>query len=183
VRKFIVIPEGVKAGPDGRGLAEPSFVYRQVLDHALALAGPADEVYLAPANAFGGPLREEEAARLYLERRGAPFRIRHPGFNLPANERRPRYVDTLDNARLLRDALGGTAGAFELVCAHRHAPRAALCFRHTGFHLAAVHRVRIVLANEAVPRRVGYYRSALLYSLYEPAAWLRDRLRLALGRR
>jgi uncharacterized SAM-binding protein YcdF (DUF218 family) len=180
MRRFIVIPEGVKAGPDGRGIAEPSFVYRQVLDFTLQFARPGDEVYLAPANAFGGPMREEETARLYLEKQRAPFRILHPGHNLPANQQRPRYVDTLDNARLLRDALGGTTGSFELISAQRHARRAELCFRHTGFQLAAVHRVPYLFEDEAVPRRVGYYRSRWLYPLYESTALLRDRLSLAL---
>lgn len=174
MRKFIVIPEGVKAGPDGLGIGEPSFVYRQVLDRTLALAGAGDDVYLAPANTFGGPLTEEEAARLYLEQRGAPFRILHPGFNLPAIPQRPRYIDTLDNARLLRDALGGAGGEFELVCARGHAPRALWCFRRTGFRFRAVHRVRCVVAPEPMPPRIFYYSHPWLHRLYESAALMRD---------
>lgn len=174
MKKFIVIPEGVRAGPDGRGVGEPSFVYRQVLDATRHLAGADDEVYLAPANAFGGPLTEEEAARRYLEGHRVPFKILHPGFNLPANRHRPRYIDTLDNARLLREALGGPAGAFELVCAHPHVPRALWCFRRTGFTITTVHRVRHVIHPEPVPRRVAYYRSAWLHRAYESAALVRD---------
>ncbi len=182
MRRLIIIPEAVEAGPDGRGTGEPSFVYRQVLDFTLRFARPADEVYLAPANAFGGPLREEETARLYLERHAAPFRCAHPGFKLPANPVRPRYVDTLDNARLLQEALGPVAtGEFELVCSEHHAPRAEWCFRRAGFRLMAVHRVPYVLQPGPVPPRVFYYRHPLLYRLYEAAALLRDRLGSALG--
>lgn len=164
----------MKAGPDGLGVDEPSFVYRQVLDFTLRVAEPGDEVYLAPANAFGGPRTEEQAAHRYLESHHAPFRILYPGFNLPTIPVRPRYIDTLDNARLLRDALGSGAGEFELVCARRHAPRALWCFRRTGFALRAVHRVPYVLEPGAVPRRVFYYRHPRLYRLYESAALVRD---------
>jgi hypothetical protein len=181
VRNFIVVPEGVKAGPDGLGLGEPSFVYRQVLDYTLRLAGAEDVVYLAPANAFGGPLREEEAAQRYLARHNVPFRILYPGFNLPANHVRPPYVDTLDNARLLREALGSAEGEFELVCAYRHTPRALWCFRRTGFQFRAVHRVRHGIEPEPVPARVFYYRFPLLHRLYESAALLRDVLAAVTG--
>ncbi len=184
MRKFIVIPEALKAGPDGRGTDEPSFVYCQVLDFTLRLARPEDEVYLAPANAFGGPLTEEEAARRYLEARNARLCIRYPGANLPVDPDRPRYIDTWDNARLLRAALGPPAAdRFELVCSQHHARRAAWCFQRTGFHLAAVHRVPYVLEPEPVPRRVFYYRHPLLYRLYEAAALLRDVIMAATGLR
>ena len=181
MRKFIVIPEGVRAGPDGLGVDEPSFVYRQVLDFTLRLAGAGDEVYLAPANAFGGPLREEEAAQRYLARRQAAFRVLYPGFNLPANPVRPRYVDTLDNARLLREVLGTTDGRYDLICAQKHARRAEWCFRRVGFGFVAVHRVPHVVEAEAVPARLFYYRHPLLYQLYEFAAWQRDVVASALG--
>ncbi len=174
MRKFIVIPEGVKAGPDGLGVDQPSFVYRQVLDFTLQLASAEDEVYLAPANAFGGPLNEEETAQRYFERQRAAFRVFYPGFNLPAIAVRPRYIDTLDNARLLRDALGSAEGEFELVCAHRHTPRALWCFRRTGFRFGRVHRVPYRYETEAVPARVFYYRHPLLYRAYETAALTRD---------
>ena len=183
MRKFIVIPDGVKAGPDGLGVDQPSFVYRQVLDFTLQLAGPGDEVYLAPANAFGGPLHEEEAAQRYLASRGAPFRIFHPGFNLPAIRERPRYIDTLDNARLLRDSLGSADGEYELVCVQPHTRRALWCFRRVGFQFRAVHRVRHVVEGEAVPRRLFYYAYPPLHHLYEAAALTRDVLNSALGLR
>ena len=175
MKKFIVIPEAVKAGPDGVGIGEPSFIFRQVLDFTLRTAGPEDEVYLAPANTFGGPLSEEQVARDYLQRQQARFRILHPGFNLPAYRSRPRYIDTLDNARLLRESLGSAGPGFELICANRHTPRALWCFRESGFQFDAVHRVPLVMEPEAVPARVFYYRYPLLHRLYESAALWRDR--------
>lgn len=181
MRRFIVIPEGVKVGPDGRGVDAPSFVYRQVLDFTRQLARPDDEVYLAPANAFGGPLTEEQAARRYLHDRGAPFRIFHPGHNLAANATKPAYIDTLDNARLLRESLGSVTGEFELVCIRPHAPRAAWCFRQTGFTLTAVHRVPCRLHDEPVPRRLFYYRYPILHRLYERLAFVRDVAQAKLG--
>jgi len=56
----VVVPDGL-AARNGQALAEPSFVYRAVLDAALA-SPPQDIIVLAPANAFGGPMTEEEAA-------------------------------------------------------------------------------------------------------------------------
>ena len=69
----IVVPDGL-AWQDGKALAKPSFVYRAVLDAALARPGT-DTLLLAPANAFGGPVTEEEAAEAYLSR---PNRILRP---------------------------------------------------------------------------------------------------------
>jgi hypothetical protein len=123
---LIVVPESLAADADGRPVGQPSFAFRQVLDHVLAAAGPADHVYLAPANAFGGAVTEEVAAYHYLVGKQPCFKVLCPGINLPAITARPRYVDTWDNAVLLGGTIDRHKADFELVTTWLHARRAYL---------------------------------------------------------
>lgn len=59
-RNFIIVPESLEADPKGFPTDRPSFAFRQVLDHVLSMAVPSDNVYLAPANTFGGAMAEEQ---------------------------------------------------------------------------------------------------------------------------
>lgn len=172
----VVVPDGL-AAQDGKALAEPSFVYRAVLDAALTRPH-SDVIVLAPANAFGGPLTEEEAAERYLRAQGWTGAIL----------RQPRvegdYVDTRGNARHLRVWLQAR-GVWPLpqallLVAKRHARRARLCFAREGFRFAAVQPVPYAVpAAEAVVPRLWYYRYPAIHGLYEGLALVRDRLRPA----
>lgn len=172
----VVVPDGL-AARDGETLAEPSFVYRAVLDAALARP-PRDVIVLAPANAFGGPLTEEEAAESYLRGRGWTGEILRPP-RVPGG-----YVDTRGNARHLRAWLQARQAwplpHARLLVAERHARRAQLCFAREGFRFAAVQRVPYAIPDqEAVVPRLWYYRWPLIHALYESLALVRDRLRPA----
>ena len=173
---IVVVPDGLGA-KDGKTLAEPSFVYRAVLD--AALARPQDDVIiLAPANAFGGPLTEEEAAERYLRARGWTGAIlRQPPVT-------GGYVDTRGNARHLREWLQAH-GAWplpraQLLVAERHARRARLCFDREGFRFEAVQAVPYAVPeSEGVVPRLWYYRHPAIHALYECLALVRDGLRPA----
>ncbi len=173
----VVVPDGLAAENDGNALGEPSFVYRAVLDAALARP-QSDVIVLAPANTFGGPLTEEEAAERYLRARGWTGAIlRQPPVS-------GGYVDTRGNAHHLRQWLQARGpwplpNAMLLV-AERHAARARLCFDREGFRFEAVQPVPYAIpAGEAVVPRLWYYRHPAIHALYECLALVRDRLRPA----
>lgn len=175
-REFIVVPESLEADAQGRPTDRPSFVYRQVLDHVRVLARPDDTVYLAPANAFGGAVREEAAAWAYLMGAAPPsFALLCPGRNLGDYRPPAGYIDTFGNAAELLRLVAVAGRSFELVVARPHARRAAWCFRQCGFVLAQVHCVPIRIERSPVVRRTFYYRHPPLHRAYEALAYLRDR--------
>ena len=180
-RHVVIVPDGL-AALGGKALPEPGFVYRAVLEAALRRP-PQDILVLAPANAFGGAVTEEEAAETWLRAAGRDGTILRPP---PA--RSGRYIDTSGNARLLRQWLeerrAWPLAKAVLLVADRHASRAQLCFRKEGFCFEAVERVRYNIAGrEEIVPRLWYYRRPLLHRLYEAAAYLRDWLRPAFNRR
>lgn len=175
---YIVVPESLEADRAGRATVRPSFVYRQVLRRVREIARPGDTVYLAPANAFGGPLTEEQAAWHFLQEAGGPaFDLRCPGMNLGEFRRGDAYIDTYGNAKELARVLPAAGRDFELVVAEPHARRAAWCFRRAGYRIARVHAVPIVYERARVVRRTFYYRHPLLHRAYEFLAHCRDRIK------
>jgi uncharacterized SAM-binding protein YcdF (DUF218 family) len=170
----IIVPDGL-ASKDGITLRDPSFVYRAVLD--AALARPAgDALVLAPANDFGGTLTEEAAAEQYLRARGRTGPILRPA---PVGA---GYVDTRGNALHLRRWLQAQGRwplpRARLMVARRHARRALLCFRKEGFVLQGLDAITYAVPpQEGVPPRLWYYRWPSIHRLYEAAAYLRDWLR------
>lgn len=172
----VIVPDGLSAA-DGRTLPEPSFVYRAVLEAALARPQE-DVILLAPANSFGGPLTEEEAAERYLRARGRTGPILRPP---PVKN---GYIDTRGNARHLRQWLQAEGlwplPAAILLVAARHASRARLCFGREGFRFQAVEAVPYAIAeDEGLVPRLWYYRWPLIHTLYECLALVRDGLRPA----
>lgn len=172
--QIVIVPDGL-AAQNGKTLAEPSFVYRAVLD--AALARPADDVILlAPANTFGGPLTEEEAAKRYLRAKGRSGPILHPP---PVKD---GYIDTRGNAHHLRQWLQARQqwplSRAVLLVAARHSRRAQLCFRREGFCFETVQSVPYSVPDgEGVVPRLWYYRWPVIHCLYELLALVRDALR------
>jgi len=168
---IVIVPDGL-AARGGKALPQPSFAFRAVLD--AALAHPAEDVLLlAPANAFGGTLTEEEVAETYLRQAGRCGAILRPPVVGGG------YVDTRGNAFHLRRWLESERhwplARARLLVAESHADRALLCFAKEGFVFEAVERVpyRIPPEEEIVPR-LWYHRHPLFHRLYEAAAYLRD---------
>jgi hypothetical protein len=174
VRRFIVVPESLEFA-DGRPTPRPSFIFTQVLDWVAANAGERDEVYLAPANAYGGETTEEQAADGYLRARGVRCAVFCPGKNLGEYRHDGRYVDTWGNATHLLPLVDRTA-VYELVVGEFHARRAEWCFRRAGFRLARVHAIPHRVLRGGVTTRNLYYKSRAIHQLYEWAAYVRDRI-------
>jgi uncharacterized SAM-binding protein YcdF (DUF218 family) len=177
----IVVPDGLAADESGRGTSRPSFVFRAVLD-AVGRLYAEHEIFVAPANDFGGPVPEEEAGRLYLLQMGCK--------HVQVPDRRAGgaggYIDTRGNAALLRKWLEGQGlwplGPSVLVSAALHSRRATLCFSAEGFRISKVERISYRLEREPIVPRLFYYRHPLLHWLYESVALMRDRVRIALER-
>lgn len=171
----IVVPDGLAYDSNARrALAEPSFVFRSVLQHVLDRYSDR-RVLVAPANAFGGPQTEHEVAAAWLRARGCGA-VETP--TIPAGG---GYIDTWGNALELRRWLSARRewplGPCVLVVAFRHAARARLCFTRNGYDLVALDAVRYGSMNEPIVPRLFYYRYPVLHRCYELAAWIRDRLR------
>ena len=175
---YIVIPEGIAADERGYPAPAPSFVYRQVLDYALAACAPGDTLHLAPANTYGGQTEHKLALR-YLQSRNAPCHISCPA------QAYDEYVDTRGNARHLRAFLGDSwrQPRYELVCASLHSYRCQYCFRHEGYRLGKVHRVPYVVTGERIFRRWWYYRYPAVHFIYEALALGRDLVKGLFARR
>ena len=175
-RPLIVVPEGLAKDARERTLPEPSFVFRQVLDYVSKIATSDTEVYLAPANRFGGDVYEQEAAYAYLISRTDCGRIHCPVY--PAQG----YIDTFGNAHLLKryllDRKRWPLGPVDLVCASMHSYRACFCFGRSGYRIARVHRVPyLVYRHERIVDRLWYYRVKPVHLVYEILALARDVVR------
>jgi hypothetical protein len=171
----VVVPDGLAYDPvAAHALEQPSFVFRAVLEHVSQCY--ADQpILVAPANAFGGRAPEHEVGAAWLRRHGCGV------VETPPLGTVDRYIDTWGNAVELKRWLAACGrwplGPVLLVCAFRHAARAALCFRRNGYALAGIDRVRYTIENVPVVPRLFYYRSPWLHRCYEAVALVRDRLR------
>lgn len=171
----VVVPEGLSRISPDASLPEPSFVFRQVLDHVARIYHGDFVVLVAPANRFGSPQTEQETAQRYLAAKGMA------GVTAPPSPS-GGYIDTLGNAlflqRWLADRGQWPCCPIILVVAKLHAARALLCFRRIGFKIATVDAVSYEIhGNEQIVKRLFYYRHPLLHRLYEAAAMMRDLLR------
>lgn len=173
----IIVPDGLAYDTTtGTAKAQPSFVYRAVLEWVKREL-PHRVVYLAPANRFGGTLYEQEAAAEVL--------LDYSGTVICVPSRGLAYIDTRGNAAQLRDylvaqALWPLSAPALLVSATLHRARASLCFRKEGFALAASIGVHYsVPDHEPIVPRLWYYRHPNQHHIYEIAAYIRDWMRPA----
>jgi uncharacterized SAM-binding protein YcdF (DUF218 family) len=176
---FVVVPDGLAALPkNGNTAPAVSFVYQAVLDRVVECASQEaqlPEILLAPANNFGGPQFEEQAAARYLANLGIK------ACAVPVVGERPPYIDTFGNALLLRRYLQSQGRwpqpPVTLFAGFRHAPRALLCFERAGFSVANLDKVMYsVPTGERPVRRLFYYNYPLLHQAYELLAGARDLL-------
>lgn len=170
---YIIVPDGVAADKTGTPIQRPSFVYRQVLDYVIAIAGSNDTVYLAPANCCNESSEHALAYTYIKENSRCELQIYCPPIS-PAY-----YIDTYGNAILLKQLLGCaiTDTYSELVCAQIHSYRAEYCFRKAGFTIGKVHRVPYHRTGEPIMRRWWYYNYKSVHCIYEIFALLRDIVR------
>jgi uncharacterized SAM-binding protein YcdF (DUF218 family) len=170
----VIVPEGLAFdGRLGRTLDAPSFVGEAVLHHVLERYAERN-IFVAPANSFGGPSPEHEVMAAWLKARGCP-NVQTPHI------RSARYIDTWGNAVELRSWLKRRAQwplePIVLVAAFRHARRARLCFLRNGYTLGCVDAVPYKIKGAPIVPRLFYYNRPRLHQIYEAFALFRDALR------
>lgn len=180
----IVVPEGL-ARPPGprRGRADearpPSLLsdyYLAAVEAVARLAPLGAEVLMAPGNAFGARRSEEQTAARVLRRCRGDLRVRVAAAVRPPGG--SRYLDTFDNALLLRRWLARRGrwpiGQAVLYCNAPHAVRCRAVFALCGFRLRRLVPCRPTRRRRRIVRRLWYYDRRPVHVLYEAGALLYD---------
>ncbi len=174
VTNFIVVPEGLEYC-DGKVTDKPSTAFCLVLERLSKIAKPEDHIFLAPANHFGGPLYEQEAAYNFLKDT-VSSKIHVPKSNFE------NYLDTRHNALFLRDYLKQNnlwpLNNVKLVVLETHIKRANIVFAQEGFSFQSesVKRENHKFLHN-VPR-LFYYKYKSLHFLYEFISFWLFKLRI-----
>jgi hypothetical protein len=166
MRTFIVVPEGLAV--DSQGVYHASDHYKAALDLVMELSGPPDTIYLAPANSFGAHQEEDLFARDYLRSGGCVAEVQVISHDIP----RQGYLDTLDNARLLKKDLickgRWPLGEVILICNRPHSVRSRIMFRHFGYNIKEVKTSRAVeRSDNRMVSRLWFYEVPPVHYFYE----------------
>ena len=161
--RFIVVPEGLSFIED-KTVLSPAF--RGSLNCLLGQLRPDDIVFLAPANKFQSECFEQDYAAVFLKNVEVDLTV------YTAKTMSSKYVDTLDNAHMLRPLIvknGFSEKSFTLVVNEIHARRAVTAFKSAGYAISRVIRTRSdkFEHSEYLPCRLFYYRYKFLHVLYE----------------
>ncbi len=170
----LIIPEGLAAHDS---TPEETFYlsdyFEAVLQQLLKTASTRDLILLAPGNPFGYPRSEEEYARQYLQQKRPDLKI-HMVSGL---QDRP-YLDTFDNARLLRTYLQQnesiTTEHIILYCNLPHQFRSWAMFRLCGFNIKQVIGCHPQNIQRQIVSRLWFYDYPSIQRLYECVAFVYD---------
>ncbi len=170
----IIVPEGL-AATDSH--PEETFYlsdyFEAVLQQVLKAASPTDSIMMTPGNSFGYPNSEEEYATLYLKKRQPELQIE----TISKIKDHP-YLDTFDNARLLRQYLQQqdiiATDAIILYCNAPHCFRSWAMFRLCGFNIKQVIGCRPQQIQRPIVPRLWFYNYFPIQLLYECAAFVYD---------
>ena len=181
----VVVPEGLAYSEDN-GVKQWSLsdYFEAVLDQVIQRVPAHGTVFLSPGNTFGCESTEEEYAAQYLASKRPELKVFVP---LKMGDR--SYLDTFDNARLLRSWLQTqklwTLGKVILYCNRPHAFRSYLLFRLCGFNVTQVVAIRPLKVSRSMVSRLWFYNylpvqllyeaAGMLYGLIRWVIWLRDR--------
>ena len=163
---FIVVPEGLAV--DNHGAYHASDHYLAALDLVREISGPLDTIYLAPANSFGAHQEEDLFARDYLRSRDCAAEVEVISHEI----QRRGYLDTLDNADLLKQDLlrkgRWPLGPVTLVCNGPHRLRSSLMFRLCGYHVEVVRTSRAgQRSGNRMVGRLWFYEVPAVHYFYE----------------
>lgn len=173
----IVVTEGLVFREDYANCYFLSNYFEAVLQQVLKQVTVDEKVYISPGNSFDCPEPEEQCAAKYL----LYYRPELQVF-IPENVKDRPYLDTFDNARLLRKWLE-QQGKWPLepvilYCNQPHALRSQLMFKLCGYNIQQVITSYPELANRTMPLRLIYYHYFPANLLYEYIALLYDLIRV-----
>ena len=156
--------------------------FEAVLDQVIQTVPANESVFISLANHFGCKLSEEEYATEYLLTKRPDLKV-----YVPSDVRDRAYLDTFDNARLLRTWLQKQGlwplGDVILYCNAPHSFRSWLLFRLCGFNIQQVIGCRPEKVYKKIVPRLWYYDYFTIQILYEILGTLYDFVRWFLGRK
>jgi len=165
----IVVTEGLVFRED---LAQHYFLsnyFEAVLKQVLKQVSETEKVYISPGNCFDCPESEEDYAAKYLINSRPELKV-----FVPKTIKDRPYLDTFDNARLLRKWLEQQEqwplGEVILYCNKPHALRSQLMFKLCGYNVQQVMTSYPELANRTMPLRLVFYHYLPAHLLYELVA-------------
>ncbi|MGB3404416.1 MAG: ElyC/SanA/YdcF family protein [Microcoleaceae cyanobacterium] len=170
----IIVPEGLAATDKS---PEETFYlsdyFEAVLQAVLKVASPTDLIIITSGNNFGYPHSEEEYASLYLQQRNPELNI-----IIVSKAKDSSYLDTFDNARLLRSYLQQQdiiiTDTIILYCNAPHFFRSWAMFRLCGFNIQQLVGCRPQQIQRPIVPRLWFYDYLPIQYLYECAAFVYD---------
>lgn len=163
----VVVPEGLAVQQKGQCVL--SNYYEAVLTRVISDVPLNGQVFLAPGNRFNCATYEELYAAEYLL-------SKRPDLNVivPLVESNRTYLDTFDNAKLLRTWLQ-KEGQWPLqkvilYCNAPHRARSAVLFRLCGFNVQLVIACRPKTIHQKIVSRLWFYDYPIIQAVYEVTA-------------
>lgn len=174
MKTHIIVPEGLAATDyQPEKIFYLSDYFEAVLQQVLKTASSTDLVIITPGNSFGYPHSEEEYASLYLQQRNPELNV--ITISKPKNS---PYLDTFDNARLLRQYLQQQKqiiiDPMILYCNSPHCFRSWMMFRLCGFQIQQVMGCRPQQIQRPIVKRLWFYDYLPIQLLYECTAFVYD---------
>ncbi|MCF3608972.1 YdcF family protein [Planktothrix agardhii 1033] len=172
----IVVTEGLVFREDFAQNYFLSNYFEEVLKLVLKQVSETEKVYISPGNCFDCPESEEQYAAKYLLHYRPELQV-----FVPENVKDRPYLDTFDNARLLRKWLEQQEQwpleEVILYCNQPHALRSKLMFKLCGYNVQQVITSHPELANRTMPLRLVFYHYLPAHLLYEWGALVYNLIR------
>ena len=178
----IVITEGLVA--EDNTPEETFFLsdyFEAVLQRIIQDVPSTEPVLISPGNAFGCAASEEEYAAQYIQKKRPELNVKYP---IKIRDR--PYLDTFDNARLLRKWLKQEnlwpLGEVTLYCNAPHALRSQALFKLCEFKVQQIIRCRPQKIERKMVSRLWFYNYPVAQIIYEFIALCYDFIRWILWR-
>ncbi|CAD5954045.1 hypothetical protein PCC9214_02743 [Planktothrix tepida] len=172
----IVVTEGLVYREDFAQYYFLSNYFEAVLQQVLKQVSVEEKVFISPGNSFDCPESEEQCAAKYLLHYRPELQV-----IVPENVKDRPYLDTFDNARLLRKWLEQQEkwplDDVILYCNKPHALRSQLMFKLCGYNVQEVITSYPELAYRRMPFRLLFYHYLPANLVYEWGALVYDLIR------
>lgn len=173
----IVVSEGLAYTEEQKKIkCSLSDYFQAVLDQVINDVPSHEPVFISPANNFGCDLSEEEYAYEYLLNNRKDLKV-YFSTNIK-NIKDVVYLDTFDNARILRIWLEKenvwNLGEVNLYCNKPHCLRSFIMFRLCGFKVKRVIGCSPKQIKQKIVPRLWFYDYPMIQIFYESFAILYD---------
>jgi len=173
---YIIVTEGLTVAESPDAVDNLSDYFEAVVRRVAAEAEPNGSVFVSPGNPFGHSKSEEDYAAEFLQKIRPDLQV-----FVPQNVRDRTYLDTFDNARVLRMWLKREKywplSSVILYCNRPHSRRSRAMFRFCGFRVEKVVGCRPETVSRAIAPRLWFYNYPPIQFLYESATLVYDSCR------